>query len=541
MEKPLDVLIVGGGPVGLSLAAMLSREGVSLRIIDMKDQPTVHSKAMGIQSRTIEIFEHLGIEEPFLTKAQKIIGTNVYVGSNHVLSLTMDPKQLPESVHPYGLMLPQAETEEVLISHLANKYQVFVERRKQLIEFQESQELVEAIVTNQHGNMERISARWVIGCDGARSTIRKQLNIPFKGVTYAEQFLLADVLIDWDKSKERVHSWMHKDGMLVALPLPEPHRWRIFASYNSTSYDPEAAPSLSLVEQTFRERTGGIKSQLSDPIWLSQFIINRRLVTRYRQNRILIAGFAAHIHSPIGGQGMNTGIQDAYNLAWKLALVIKGLSDPRLLDSYEEERQPVARGVLKRTGSNTRLLMANNPLVRLFRDRIVIPRIHSDKMQAKMMGEQTNLTVNYRGCSLSVDRRKRPANQIRAGDRLPNLFLPALKLDGERLYESLGTNPFILLLFAESDSDQEARLIEQSIRAEAFHIKLFVSKPPSSTVHPNLDVIFDAESSLALQLLGKVTSGCVLIRPDRYIGFISDNLNSQDLLQYLSSIYTLST
>jgi 2-polyprenyl-6-methoxyphenol hydroxylase-like FAD-dependent oxidoreductase len=520
MAKIVDVLIVGGGPVGLSMAAMLTREGVSVRIIDRSSQPTPHSKAMGIQSKTIEILEHLGIAGPFLARAHRIIGTYVYVGSHHVLSLTMDPAQLPESAYPYGLMLPQSVTEELLLKHLADTHQVHVERNIRFERFQEGLEHVEAIVTDQDGHEERIAARYLIACDGARSTIRKQLNIPFKGVTYDEQFVLADVLIDWDVSRERVHSWMHKEGMLVALPLPEPRRWRIFASYSpdtAQNAGDEAPPSLALIERTFRERTGGCMNRLSDPIWLSSFRINRRLIARYRHNRILLAGDAAHIHSPIGGQGMNTGIQDAYNLAWKLALVIKGSADAKLLDTYEEERQPVAKSVLKRTGSNTRLLMAHNPLVRIFRDRVVVPRIHSAAMQAKMMGEQTNLTVSYRGCSLAVDRRNRHGRQLQAGDRLPDIVL----LDGERLYARLAAHSFTLLLFAGSETDSGIRMMEQSIRGSYMEAALSIRRIVPS-------------GSLASQM---PASGCILVRPDRYIGYISVRFEPQDLKSYMDQYF----
>ncbi|PSB65928.1 monooxygenase, partial [filamentous cyanobacterium CCP1] len=296
LNSTTNLLIVGAGPTGLTMAHELLRRGIACRLIEQKDTLAQTSRAIGIHSRTLEIFEAMGVVEAFLSQGVQITGGNVYDGGKTLLRLDFQHLDAP---YPYILSLPQSKTEQNLLARLRS-LRGEVEFSRQLLALQQENDTVVAQVKHTHDDsVEKIQADWVIGCDGARSQVRESLNLTFEGSTYEEEFVQADVNLDWKKSRQEIHVWLHESGPFAVFPLPDGEQWRLIAGIvDSGRGAPEA--SVEVLQRIFQERTGDNQTTISNPTWLSNFKIHRRIVNHYRQGRIFLAGDAAHIHSPVG-------------------------------------------------------------------------------------------------------------------------------------------------------------------------------------------------------------------------------------------------
>jgi 2-polyprenyl-6-methoxyphenol hydroxylase-like FAD-dependent oxidoreductase len=353
-----DVLVVGAGPVGLTLAAELARHGTRCRIIDKLQQPSPYCRAIGVTPRTLEVWDDMGIARAMIDAGIWITGQRSIVHPHAPKDELLELSDLPYS----QLGLPQYETERLLTQHL-NHYGLQVERGVSLASLRQDATQVEVQLEHEGGKTEGAAFQYVVGCDGAHSAVRHELKIPFEGEAFPMLFMLGDVHISWELPRGmalRALRLVEDDApdMFIAVPLPEPGRYRVSmrapperAEAGGTSHGLQAelpGPDLTQI-QTIADDLIPQRHHLSDLRWSSIFRISMRLAQAYRAGRVFIAGDAAHIHPPTGGQGMNTGIQDAYNLAWKLALVIQSKAPERLLDSYEAERRPVGADVVART------------------------------------------------------------------------------------------------------------------------------------------------------------------------------------------------
>ena len=373
--------------------------------------------------------------------------------------------------------------------------------------------------------------------------------------TYEERFLLADVDLDWSRERNRTHTWFPPDGMFTVFPLPGSSQWRVFAVVEG-----ETAPPVSLehFRRLFRERTGDATTTLSNPTWMSNFTINRRMVDRYRVGRVFLAGDAAHIHSPFGAQGMNTGIQDAYNLGWKLALVISDKASEHLLDTYEEERLPIAKRVLAQTDANTRILLSDNPVVRFLREHVLT----LDAVQDYLARRSSQLFVNYRASSLSRSYGEPLAKALlgyragekagaadrfdflaapHAGDRAPDG--PAVDVasrEETNLFREFRGTHFSLLLFdglAHTEAGyanllQIARQVEVSLgNMVKPYIVLSTDEVPEELDRDG-SVLLDGSGTLH-ELYGAGAESVYLIRPDGYVGLRGQPAAAEPLLEYL--------
>ncbi len=389
-----EVLVVGAGPVGLTAAVELRRHGVDCRIVDRLAEPLPYAKAVGVQPRTLEVWDAMGLVPRVLDAAEPMAGHLVYVNGRQVARI---PLRLPPDV-PYGFAcLPQYDTERLLADRLA-ALGTRVERGVHLVSFTQDAERVTARLANGDGNREEVAARYLVGCDGAHSTVRAGLGLAFTGGAFAEEYMLGDVEVDWDMPRGYAVRSTHQGGdgtddLLVCVPLPGGNRYRVSmlappglarggdgapATAHAPSPDAAAgdavgaagpgaavpdeaahgletdrAPALEDIQRVL-DRLAPQPVTASRLRWSSVFRIGHRLVDRYGQGRVFVAGDAAHIHPPTGAQGMNTGIQDAYNLAWKLALALHGVAAPGLLDSYQAERHPVGEEVVGRTVRHAR-------------------------------------------------------------------------------------------------------------------------------------------------------------------------------------------
>ena len=400
------VMVVGAGPTGLMMAAGLKMHGVPCRIIDKEAAASDKSRALAIHARTLEIFESLGIADEFVERGQKLRGMHVSMEGKPVIHATFD--RIP-SRYAYVLSLPQSETERILEQHL-EKMDVRVERSTELIGLTQDADAVTATIRRADGAQQRFTTPYLIGCDGAHSTVRHVLGLRFHGAEYEELFVLADVQISWQFGEDEARAYLSSEGTAAYFPMGR-GRYRIIVQVPETA---QISPEPTLAEaQALVDRLGPPATILSDPHWLTAFRIHRRKVPSYRDRRVFVAGDAAHIHSPVGGQGMNTGIQDAHNLAWKLALVIKGAAGPSLLDSFQAERHPVAEQVLRTTDTMTRIATVRNPLARALRDFLMPVLASQGFVQKRFARSLAELAVNYHRSPIVAQIRPRLRDAVR--------------------------------------------------------------------------------------------------------------------------------
>jgi 2-polyprenyl-6-methoxyphenol hydroxylase-like FAD-dependent oxidoreductase len=392
MPKP--VLIVGAGPVGLIMAAELARYRVPVRIVDKASTRTDKSKALAVWARTLELLDRAGCAEAFAAAGLKTEAVGIHSGNEVIARITFDDVVSP---FKYLLMIPQSETERLLEMHLASLGGK-VERSTELTEFIDTGDGVSCTVRHSDDQSETIEASWLIGCDGAHSVVRRTLGMAFEGDTLSTNFIIADVHVaGFAIPPNELAIFWHQDGVVVFFPI-SPGRYRIIADIGS---NPRHDPTFEEV-QAIVDRRGPGGATLSDPIWLSGFGVNERKVKDYRAGRVFLAGDAAHIHSPAGGQGMNTGMQDAFNLAWKLALVEQGQAGPWLLDSYSVERSAVAEQILSDSGRMTSISMIRNHLAQNLRSFFAHQIFGISAVQHAIADRLSEITIGYPNSPLNA-------------------------------------------------------------------------------------------------------------------------------------------
>ncbi len=406
------VLIVGAGPVGLTMAAELARYGVPVRLIDRSDHPTETSKALVVWSRTLELMDRMGCTPAFLQAGLQAHGASIRTGETvlgHTGFETID------SHYNFALMLPQRDTERFLNQHLES-LGVVVERQVELTGFTDGVDHVDARLRHPDGREEAVETPWLIGCDGAHSTVRHGLGVAFHGSAQGDDWMLADVRLEGDRTPpgDELAVYLHRDGPFVIFPIPG-GRARVIATVGKTDPSHQRPdPTLAEVQAMVDRRAGG-GFRVVDPVWLSNFRINERKVSDYAKGRVFLAGDAAHVHSPAGGQGMNTGMQDAINLAWKLAAVVRGEGASTLLDSYSPERTAVGDMVLRNASRLTDVGTLSHPAAQAARNLAIRFVLGLHTVQEKMAATMSEIEIAYAGSILSSGRH--------AGERLaPALY-----------------------------------------------------------------------------------------------------------------------
>lgn len=364
-----DVLVVGAGPVGMLMACELARRGLPVRLIDKGPGPSTTSKALGVMPRTLEIMDIIGLSRQFLVAGQICPNVQIATPSRTLVSVSFE--DLP-SAFPFIAMVPQNATEAILAERL-RELGIRIEYGTKLVQIQQMSDSITVTLATGLETGEKASYAYVCACDGAHSTLRELLELPYEGATYPDRFVLADVILDIDLAEDTLFLYPGKIGPLAVFPMGNGRR-RIVAVGEKTTGDVTEAEIAELFA-TRGPRLRGIK----DIIWTSRFSIHRRRASTMRRGRVFLLGDAAHTHSPFGAQGMNTGLQDAWNLVWKLAAVIRGISPESLLDSYDSERSRVARDVLRQTDFITRVMASPNPALNSVRS-FVLPRVGRSRL-----------------------------------------------------------------------------------------------------------------------------------------------------------------
>lgn len=532
----VDALIVGAGPVGLTAAAALTHHGLTCRIIDKTSAPSDKSKALAVWCRTMELLDGLELAETFVRSGNKLTGGSIYVEGKRLvhLALTSD-----ESPFGFPLMIPQYDTERLLTEHLAERG-VIVERPVELVGFHDATDRVTCALRHANGREERLEVPWLIGCDGAHSIVRHALGMEFAGSAEPNDWMLADARLAGVLAADEVTVFWHEQGVLAFFPM-NGERFRMIADLGPSADEPRAEPTLADAQAIIDQRgPGGIT--LSDPVWLANFKINERKVTEYHRGRVLLAGDAAHIHSPAGGQGMNTGMQDAFNLAWKVALVQRGLGrEEPLLTSYSLERSAVGDQVLKDAARFTALATLRHPVAQWVRNHLAPILTSFDAVHDKIRDKWFELSVNYRQSPLSVDR-LRHRGSLLAGDRLGDAPLIGADdgLPTTLFHVVRGAGHVMLLLPGGNAEGVDALLRIAAVAASTLAAEL---EPhlivPARTMLADLKlgdqpvpVWLDAENRLHQRLHAEEPT-VVVVRPDGYLSYRGPASDEAALLGHL--------
>jgi 2-polyprenyl-6-methoxyphenol hydroxylase-like FAD-dependent oxidoreductase len=454
MEANTDVLIVGAGPTGLMLANQLARRGVGVTIIDRHTGPAQQSRAMAVQTRTLEIYSKLGVAEEAIARGARGTGANLWSNGKWAARVPVGDIGRGLSPFPFVLMLGQDENERILGERLA-EFGVNVAWQTELVSFEQHPADVDASLKLPDGSLHKIRAAWMAGCDGSRSTVREKSGIGFPGAPYEHTFFVADTEATGPMKPDEVNVYLSRDGFHLFFPMRGKDRWRVIGILPK--------PLRQRENVTFEEVVPSIREQAGVDLiftscdWFSTYRIYHRAAERFRDRRCFLLGDAAHIHSPMGGQGMNTGLQDAYNLAWKLALVVKGEASPALLDTYEQERMPVAQQLLRTTDRAFQLVVADSWFAALLRTKI-IGRIAARAMTFEPVRKRAFKTLSQTGIAYPQSALSQNLGHIakgapKAGDRFPWLRLrmrPGAPV--EDLFQKLDDTRFNLLVFGQPNA-----------------------------------------------------------------------------------------
>ncbi len=528
----LPVLIVGAGPTGLMMACELARHDIPFRIIDKKSEPSQGSNATWIQTRTLEILDLIGMADRFLRIGHKCDAINFYVKGKQ---LTNIPLSKIDSFYPFILMLPQHKTEKILTNKLAES-KINIERSVELTNIQQENNKVISTVKLPNGDIENITSDWVIACDGANSTVREKCQISFPGDDLPEQFMVADAKMSSFLPDNEIHVFFDKGSVF-------PDKATLFSAYPLGSKEYRLSANLYQetprkffreheVKEAVAERTYGnyIVESVS---WISPFWIHGKIASQMRADSIFLVGDAAHIHSPAGGQGMNLGIQDAFNLAWKLALVIKGKSNQLLLDSYQSERQPIIKDIATQADDLTNMVLFDKSFINKLRK--FSKDISKHPELSKQIGEQlTQVDIQYKNSPIINYEKIPDENSPQPGERAPNVKIN----NSFTLYSFLHNAYYNILIFnnhpATDEDLSKIKELENLINKNFSSIvKMFIiSKENTNEIN---NIILDTSNRIS-QRYQATHSAIYIIRPDNYIGYYNNEIDISSINAFLLQI-----
>ena len=514
-----DVLIVGAGPTGLMLANQLGRRGVRAAIIDRHAGPSLQTRALGVQARTMEIYSKLGIIERALELGKRGTGANMWAEGRKMARVPLGEIGQSLSPYPFVLILGQDDNERIMGDRLRD-WSMSVQWNTELAALEQEPGRVTATLRQPDGATRKITAAWVGGCDGARSAVRELSGITFPGAPYEHVFYVADTEATGGMVPDEINVYLWREGFHLFFPMRGKDHWRVVGILPPGLRGRDDLAFEEVVPSVRREAGSGLA--FKSCTWFSTYRIHHRSAERFRDRRCFLLGDAAHIHSPVGAQGMNTGLQDAYNLAWKLALVVQGRTDAALLDSYEAERIPVARRLLDTTDRAFMLIVSDNWLAGLFRTRILVRMLAFamtvERIQKLAFRTISQIGIRYRNSPLSETMAGVPKNAPRAGDRFPWLRLK-FQADGpvEDLFQKLDDTRFNLIVIGQPAPDDGAPVPGDLLLT---HV---IPDDPANTRELSRVRI----SGLSFYLL----------RPDGHVGLAGVRLEAGAVTRYLSGRY----
>ncbi len=434
MTEP-RILIVGAGPVGLTAACDLKLRGQHVEVVDQSAGPSVHSKAIGVMPRTLEMLDRLGVGQRMVEAGLQLRSVQIH----GVARIALPPVDSP---YPGPLSLPQDMTERILGERL-RALGAEIRWGTRCAGVIDLGDRVRVTLIGPDGVERHEDHDWVIGCDGAHSTVRKALGIEFAGERTPEWWALADARLDATVAEDVLTAFLSPDGPMLLVPLPS-GRHRVFVQVPRQPAEDRPDPAPADFERWLAERAG-VRIHLRDVAWISTFQISRRIVSSYRRGRAFLAGDAAHIHSPVGARGMNTGIQDALNLTWKLALVCEGRAVASLLDTYETERLPIGRATLRQTRLATSLVTLQRRAAVWLRNRAIRLALESDALRRRLARFMSMTEISYPAGSIVEGPRRSPGGPA-PGERAPDA--PLVDDGGRacRAFELFRSTRYVLLV-----------------------------------------------------------------------------------------------
>jgi 2-polyprenyl-6-methoxyphenol hydroxylase-like FAD-dependent oxidoreductase len=504
-----DVIIIGAGPTGLSLACQLIRYGIDFVVIEKNATVTPYSKAIGVQARTLEIYDQMELAQPAIQRGTianrvRLIEGGEVRGEMHLGNFGKDLSE-----YPYMLMLEQSKNEELLYEYI-RRHNRDVSWNTELENFSQDASGVTAQVKLPSGESQTIKGKYLAGCDGSKSVVRHELGLTFEGSTFERLFYVADARVDWDFPHDTLHVCLAREVFVAFFPMPGENRYRIVGTFPESKNQEDREVDYEEIEQEIKEQAK-LDLDISDVRWFSLYKVHSRRVNKFSEGKCFVAGDAAHIHSPAGAQGMNTGIGDAYNLAWKLALVIKGAAHESLLDTYNEERLANAKRLLDSTDRMFELAAGSSWLMSFLRTTIFPPvagfMASLDAVSKRVFPLISQIGINYRKDDLLSEHTDDEFEDVKAGDRLPYFLI-----DGASIFEKLKAPKFHVLLFGKGECEQFARFGDL---VDCHHIP----------IESRISEIFGTEDDFGL-----------LLRPDNHIAFIASAITPEQVADYLGRL-----
>jgi len=492
-------------------ANQLARFDVPFIIIDKKSGPTRESRAIAVTARSMEIYQQMGLDKKAIEGGKKITEFNLFSGGKPRARVKIGEVGKGISEFSYMLAFEQSKNEELLNENLERMGREVLWDHE-FISLEDYKEKIEVIVRNQNEEIS-IQAKYLIACDGASSPVRTQLNFSFKGGTYKHKFFVADTVIGWEQEYNKLIIAPGHENFCAFLPMHGEKNYRVIGTMPKEYFGQEAVTFHDIEDVV--KATLGIPLQFESVNWFSTYKLHHRGVEQFKLGNVFLAGDSAHIHSPAGGQGMNTGLQDAYNLCWKLAFVVKGLANESLLDTYNEERLPFAKALLKFTDRGFNAMTSQNWFIRLFR-KIVVMNLagmmtQSGFLKPLMFRILSQVWYSYKGLSLSMN----GSNQnlkFHAGDRLPYF-------EEDNIYDRFTEAAFHLLHIHHETITEP--MMAQAKATFSFPIR-----------------IVEDQQIQKWSKLGVKKELFILVRPDNYIAYILDNMNESTLSTHLKLHFT---
>ncbi len=508
------ILFAGAGPTGLTMAAFLVQFDIPFRIIDKGIAASNKSKALVVQARTLEIFQQLALDKKAVEAGAGVGNFIVHTKGKEVARVRLTDDKQNHTPFPFAEVLPQDRTEGLLIDYLQEKG-ISVEWNTELVEVQQEKNGVLLSLQNgKDGSTETLKADYLVGTDGAHSKVRHSMNTNFVGGAYQQGFMLADLEVDWDVRKNGLLVFLEQQFFCIFFPFKTPGKYRLITLLPKAQKQADFAFLKNFVESNL-----SLPIELKNPVWISNYRVHHRCVEHFREGRIFLAGDSAHIHSPAGGQGMNTGIQDAHNLAWKLAMVVKGIAKDSFLDSYHLERWRIAQHLVNGTDRGFKMIAHPSPVLSWLRTNVFAYFIGGlsrfKRVQRLMFHFVSQTHINYERHYTAFNYLKHPV--FKAGSRFP--WQKEALANGKNIYDYLQPNSFHLFLL-EVGSPFDASIVAdlQNQLGAFLKVHSFLQKEETQFF-----AHYQVQSSIA-----------VCVRPDMHIACVGGKL--EEVKDYFSSI-----